>query len=91
MVLGGRVISNFAGLFDTLVLGGRVISNFAGLFDTGLGKASVLYIFEPFERLHFQHNVCKLSSEVMPPLERGITWSISSKRFASSEVERLQI
>ena len=44
-----------------------------------------------FARLHFQHKVWRLSSTVRPPLDTGIIWSISSKRFGSILVELPQL
>ena len=37
-------------------------------------------IFEPLFLLHFQHNVCKFSSVVKPPFDKGIIWSISKSK-----------
>ena len=37
-----------------------------------MGEGCGYTTFAPFERLHLQHNVCKFSSDVIPPLERGI-------------------
>ena len=45
----------------------------------------------PFERLHFQHRVCKFSSEVIPPFDKGITWSISNNKCFSSRTDTWQI
>ena len=40
-------------------------------------------LLTPFLRLHFQHNVCRLSSLVNPPFATGMIWSISRSRFGS--------
>lgn len=37
-------------------------------------------IFEPLFLLHLQHNVCKFSSVVKPPFDKGIIWSISKSK-----------
>jgi len=52
--------------------------------SASITQACPLRIFEPLERLQRQHSVCKFSSDVMPPLDRGTMWSISSRRFLSS-------
>lgn len=47
------------------------------------GRFFIYYNLDPFLRLQRQQSVCRLSSVVNPPLETGIIWSISSRRFGS--------
>ena len=55
------------------------------------GPSPLLYVTSIilllFALLHFQHNVCKFSSTVLPPLATGRIWSISSNRLGSLYVE----
>ena len=69
---GGLVIPNSVELFSALTSVGLVIPSFTELLGAMSCASSLLYILEPFVRLHLQHSVCKLLSQVTPPFDRGM-------------------